>query len=96
MLWQWMVKVACRGGGRSSADSLSFHVCQGNRRDMGVCVPSCDPAAVAFPSSPASSPAPPRLHQQVCWRLLEALPEGERGGEGVAGGVRRSTGQMVS
>ena len=68
----------CVAGGRGSADSLSFHVCRGNRRDMGVCVPSRDPAAVAFPSSPASSS--PRLRWQVCWRLLEALPEGERRG----------------
>lgn len=36
---------------------------------MGVCVPSPDPAA---------SPPPP-LRRQVCRRLLEGVPEGERG-----------------
>lgn len=42
MLQRWVFKVACHGG-QGSAQSLSSHACQGNRRDMGVCVPWRDP-----------------------------------------------------
>lgn len=54
---RWVFKVVCRAGGQGGADSLSSLVCQGNRRDMGVCVTPRDLAAAASPLTPPSSPA---------------------------------------